>query len=61
VTEDHEFSVTVTCSRYGMGSFAECLTRPFNERLAYFFSIAQQEGYEVDWQTGRISRPERRP
>ena len=59
VVEDPEFSITVLCSKYGMGSLAECEKQPLAKRLAFFYVIAQSEGLKVDWSTGRTYRADK--
>ena len=41
-----------------MGSWAEVTALPDEQRVAFYYHVAKSAGNNVDWQTGRIWRPE---
>lgn len=45
------------CTRHGLTFQEACNMNPV-ERRAWYFTIARQEGFEIDWQTGKVSLPE---
>lgn len=56
VATDPDFVVAATCIRYGFGSWDEVWRAPEAVRLAFYFHVAQAEGYNVNWSTGSVHR-----
>ena len=56
VVEDPDFVVAATCSQHGMGSWEEVWRFSEVERLAFYYSVARTEGYDVNWSTGAVFR-----